>query len=139
VLSLVIRAGTEADLPAVAAIQRASAEAAQWNVGDYLDYDFLVAECDGQIAGFAVARRTAPDETELLNLAVHPEFRRRGIARSLLTTLTSSHPGACWLEVRESNTAARQFYKSFGFKEIQTRANYYADSGESGIVMKFHS
>ena len=137
--ALTLRPAGEADLADVARIQAASPEAAQWDVRDYLSHDFVVAAVDGRIAGFAVARRVAEDESELLNLAVDPAFRRRGIARHLLRTLTARFAGALWLEVRESNIRARKLYETLGFTEMNRRRDYYRNSGESAIVMKIHS
>ena len=134
-----LRRALEGDLAAVAQIQAASPEAAQWDVRHYLAHDLVVAVWGARIAGFAVARRVAEGESELLTLAVDPEFRRRGIARRLIGTLTSSHTGTLWLEVRESNDAARKLYKTLNFHEMGRRLGYYRDSGESAIVMKFHS
>jgi ribosomal-protein-alanine N-acetyltransferase len=134
-----LRRGTADDLDAIARIQTASPQGAQWDVREYLQYDFLVAECKGKIAGFAVARKLAEGESELLNLAVGPAFRRRGVARRLVRELTSSHPGMLWLEVRESNGAARKLYETLGFIETGRRPAYYADSCESAIVMNIHS
>ena len=134
-----LRRGCEADLAAVARIQAASPEAAQWEVRDYLSYDFLVAVSGERVAGFAVARRLTEGESELLNLAVDPEFRRRGIGRRLVAALRSSHTGTLWLEVRESNEGGRNFYKTLGFCEAGERLEYYRDSREGAIVMKFHS
>jgi ribosomal-protein-alanine acetyltransferase len=149
-----IREGRAEDLEQVAAIQQASPEASQWKPGDYLSHDFLVA-VDGRIvAGFAVARPTGPDEMELLNLAVALRFRRRGIGRRLVKALgiervdssaerrnsPETQAAFCvFLEVRESNRGAREFYKSLGFQEVSVRRNYYEEPNESAIVMKFHS
>jgi ribosomal-protein-alanine N-acetyltransferase len=81
------------------------------------------------------------DEMHLLNLAVHPAQRRRGIARSLLTTALAKarDQGAAvvWLEVRPSNAAAQALYHSFGFKEIGIRPGYYADNGEDALIYAF--
>jgi ribosomal-protein-alanine N-acetyltransferase len=137
--AVVIRRGGDRDLEAVARIQRASPEAAQWEVSEYLRYELLVAECDDAIAGFAVWRQVAEDERELLNLAVDPAFRRHGIGRRLVAELCSGQPGALWLEVRESNHAARKFYIRMGFQEAGGRRGYYSGSSESAIVMNFHS
>ena len=137
-----IRPGREPDLPEVAAVQQASPEAAQWNVTDYLQYDFRVAEAGGRIAGFLVSRKLAEAESEVLNLAVAPGFRRQGIARELLQTFLRETPGVVYLEVRESNRIAREFYKSMGFKDFSYRGEYYESPGglaETAIVMKFHS
>lgn len=134
-----LRPGEPGDLASFAGIQAASPEAAQWNVREYLKYDVVVAECGACVVGFAVARRVAQGECELLNLAVDPAWRRRGIGRRLVAELTSSHPGGLWLEVRESNIGARKFYKSLGFCEAGNRPGYYPDSGEGAIVMNVHS
>ncbi len=134
-----VRRGDASDLPAIAAIQQASPEAAQWNAEDYLAHDFRVAVENGRLAGFLVARQVAPDESEILNIAVAPDCRCRGVARSLVATFLEGSPGAIYLEVRESNTAARSLYKSMGFQEVNTRYGYYCSPPEAAIVMKFHS
>jgi len=134
-----IRRGQNSDLEPVAAIQRSSPGAAQWTVADYLGHDFRVAVEDGHVAGFLVARRVAPDEAELLNIAVAPEFRRKRVARDLLGALLADTRGTLFLEVRESNTAARKLYKSIGFQEVSVRRDYYENPPETAIVMKFHS
>jgi len=135
---LKIRRGTPADLPEVAAIQQDSPEAAQWDVGDYLGRDFVVASGEGRVWGFLVSRRVADDETELLNLGVAPAARRRGVGTALVAHLLASG-GAIYLEVRESNRVAREFYKSIGFQEITVRKDYYDHPPDAAIVMKFHS
>jgi [ribosomal protein S18]-alanine N-acetyltransferase len=142
-----IRRGRPEDLPAVAAIQAECPEAAQWEVSGYLEHDFWVAtpftpanEPEGEgVAGFLVARTVAPGERELLNLGVARGWRRRGVARGLLDVLLQSSSGFIFLEVRESNIAARTLYNSLGFHEVSVRRNYYSDPLEAAIVMKFHS
>jgi ribosomal-protein-alanine N-acetyltransferase len=136
-----IRPGDPQDLAAVAAIQESSPEAAHWNPADYLQYDFRVCVHLGHVAGFLVARHVVPDESEveLLNLAVAPEFRGKGLGRALLGDLLATGGATVFLEVRESNQAARNLYKSTGFKEVNIRPQYYPDPPEAAIVMKFHS
>src|ERR1700683_2984073 len=125
-----IRPGAAADLADVAAIQAASPEAAQWPPEDYLGFDFRVCVLDNRVAGFAVSRATGPDERELLNLAVAPEFRRRGVGAELVGLLQTG-PGVCvFLEVRESNHGARGFYKRLGFQEVGIRYGYYSSPPE---------
>ena len=136
---IAIRAATERDLAAIEDIQQASPEAAQWTVADYLRYDCLVAEEDAVIAGFLVCRSVSEDEREILNLAVHPGFRRRGIARRLLETDCNRNPAHYFLEVRASNKVARTFYSVMGFTEEGIRSQYYENPSESGIVMKRRS
>ncbi len=135
----VIRRGEAADLEAVQAIQFASPKAAHWAVADYLQYEFTVAISDSAIAGFLVWRTLTVGESEVLNLAIAPQFRRTGIARELLKPLLNLRDNCVFLEVRESNRAARNFYKSMGFQEVSTRKRYYDSPQEAAIVMKFHS
>ncbi len=134
-----IRAANDGDLAAIAAIQQASPEAAQWDPLEYLRYDAAVAVCEGAVAGFLASRLVAPDECEILNIAVWPGFRRRGVARALLSGLIRTWRGTVFLEVRESNQAAQNLYKSLGFQAVAIRHGYYAAPPECGIVLKFHS
>jgi ribosomal-protein-alanine N-acetyltransferase len=136
---VVIRAASEQDLPAIAEIQSSAPEASQWNPGDYLTFECLVAELEGVVVGFVVARPVADRECEILNLAVAPGSRRCGIGRQLLGDVLQRHPGEFFLEVRESNQAARQFYDRVGFRVITKRLRYYANPVETAIVMKLHS
>jgi ribosomal-protein-alanine N-acetyltransferase len=135
----IIRSGNAGDLPMVDEIQRACPEAAHWNPGDYLDLDFRVALVEKRIVGFIVLRSVAPDERELLNLAVSPEFRRKGLGKALWKASLEGFCGWIFLEVRESNTAALEFYKLHDFQEVSRRTGYYRDPVETAIVMKFHS
>ena len=134
---MVIRAASERDLPAIAEIQSAAPEASQWNPRDYLTYECRVAEEETGVVGFLVARPVA--EREILNLAVLPAARRRGIGRQLLDDIRARHPGEFFLEVRESNMPARQFYEYAGFRVITKRLQYYSNPEESAIVMKLLS
>ena len=135
----VIRRGGADDLDAIAAIQQASPGSACWNVADYLDQDVLVAVDGNRIVGFLVTRTLAADEREILNLAVVPDFRRKGVARALLGSTFQAFRGYVFLEVRESNRVAQEFYKSLGFQELSKRPGYYDSPPETAIVMKFHS
>ena len=136
---MVIRAASEQDLPAIADIQSSAQEASQWNPRDYLTYECRVAEEATDVVAFIVARPVAEREWEILNLAVAPAARRRGIGRQLLSDILARHPGEFFLEVRESNAAARQFYEYAGFRAITRRLRYYRDPGEAAIVMKLLS
>ena len=79
-----------------------------------------MAEIGGGIAGFLVWRQIVspspefPDEREILNLAVAPAWRRRGIARALLEQELNTN-AVYYLEVRESNVAAQLLYRGCGF------------------------
>ena len=79
------------------------------------------------------------DEVHILNVAVSPEHRRRGIARTLMgeTERRAVQAGATLmtLEVRRSNTAALELYRAFDYRAVGVRPNYYVDEGEDAIVM----
>jgi ribosomal-protein-alanine acetyltransferase len=134
---LQIRPATRSDLPAIETIQRSSPEASAWMPLDYT-CDVAVVE-DGQVVAFLVTRKTAPDESEVLNLAVHPAFRGRGIGRQLLAAAIQAAPGTWFLEVRESNAPALALYRSLGFHTTGRRENYYKNPSEAAIVMRIHS
>jgi ribosomal-protein-alanine N-acetyltransferase len=136
---ITIRPATESDLDEIWNIQSQAGQAAHWRPADYLSHICLIAMIGGRTAGFAVARRTAPDELEILNIAVDPRFRRRGVARKLIQEVLAGFEGTVFLEVRQSNAAARKLYHSLGFETMAVRKEYYSDSGEAAIVMKFHS
>jgi ribosomal-protein-alanine N-acetyltransferase len=133
------RPGAAKDLAEIAAIQAACPEAAQWAPEDYLSFDLQVSLIEDRIAGFSVSRSAGPNERELLNIAVAPEFRRRGVGAGLICSLQVGPAVCLFLEVRESNHGARAFYKELGFQEVGVRRGYYNSSPESAIVMKFHS
>lgn len=134
-----IRRAREADLEAIARIQSASPEAAQWEPRAYLAYDCRVAVTRRGVAGFVVLRRTAEKEYEILNLAVDPAERRRGIGSALMRSVLRERSGEFFLEVRESNREAQQLYRKLGFREAGRRPGYYTDPDETAIVMRFQS
>jgi ribosomal-protein-alanine N-acetyltransferase len=91
------------------------------------------------VLGFLVVRQIAADEREILNLAVDPAERRRGVARKLLENELQRAKTRWFLEVRESNSSAVNLYESAGFHRAGRRESYYSNPTESGIVMKFDS
>jgi ribosomal-protein-alanine acetyltransferase len=136
---MIIRGATSQDLPAIAAIQSAAPEASQWDPREYLAYECRVAIHLGAVAGFVVTRSVGEGEREILNLAVAPADRRKGVGRQLLGDMLARHPGAFFLEVRESNEAARRFYEHLGFQVVTKRVQYYSNPNEPAIVMKLYS
>ncbi|MFZ2447030.1 MAG: ribosomal protein S18-alanine N-acetyltransferase [Syntrophobacteraceae bacterium] len=80
------------------------------------------------------------DEIQILNIAVHPDFRRRAVGRTLLShairTGCDKKAGVAVLEVRGSNIAARRLYESAGFKAVGERPGYYGDKEEPAILME---
>ncbi len=101
-----------------------------------------VAEVDGRIAGMIVVWLLV-DEAHIATLATHPDFRRQGIAKKLLTQtlkyLIDEGAGRSFLEVRESNAAAQEMYRKFGFEESGRRPRYYKDNSEDAILMTLDS
>jgi len=134
-----IRRADNSDLPQISVIQATASEASQWLPADYLAFDCAVALHGGAVAGFVVSRQVADKEREILNIVVHPDFRRLGIATELLRGEIARSPGAHFLEVRESNIAARSLYERLGFQPIGTRPGYYENPPEAGIVMRIFS
>jgi [ribosomal protein S18]-alanine N-acetyltransferase len=131
------------DLDAVLAIQESSREASQWSREGYAraaagEFPAWVAEESGGVAGFLVVR-TAADEAEILNFAVDPASRRRGIAGALLAGAIeySRASGAkrLFLEVRESNSGATAFYRRHGFESAGKRPRYYQIPPEDALVL----
>ncbi|MEP6717334.1 MAG: N-acetyltransferase [Terriglobia bacterium] len=131
-----IREAVESDYPAIARIQQGCPEAAQWPVGDYSNYRVLLALWEGVPAGFCAWRTVAPGESELLNLAVDPTARRKGIASALLTSLGMHAEDTIFLEVAENNRAALALYRAGGWICVDTRLGYYQHGTVNGIVMK---
>lgn len=99
---------------------------------------FWVVDESERIAGFLVFW-VVYDEVHILNLAVHPDFRRRGVANSLLAALMKeaqeNDMTSVTLEVRASNAAAQALYAGFGFDQIGRRKGYYADNSEDALVL----
>jgi len=140
-LTVRLRPATPADAAALAAIELESFPDPSWTDDDFLRYDCIVAEIGTIVGGFLVSREISsgtadtPPEREILNLAIKPEFRRLGLAATLLAN-ELKRAANIFLEVRESNVAAVQLYKNAGFIEISRRRDYYDNPVESAIVMR---
>jgi ribosomal-protein-alanine N-acetyltransferase len=101
-----------------------------------------VAELDGRIAAMLVAWFIV-DEIHIATIATHPDFRKQGLGKKLLsfTLQSAKDEGAVssFLEVRESNEAALMMYRKFGYVESGRREGYYKDNGEDAILMTLDS
>lgn len=112
----------------------------------------LAEELDNQCAAFLVAVEpeteqpvgyagllVVADEGYITNVAVFPEYRRRGVAAQLLSVFENfargSHLAFLTLEVRPSNTAAIALYESFGFRQVGRRKNYYDLPKEDALIL----
>lgn len=143
-----VRPGTADDLPQLTAIARHSATAAQWEPqeyakllsGDAVHREFLVVAENDHMLGFLVGREVA-GEWEIENVAVTGSARRRGLGSRLLGEFlkrVQARGGRnVFLEVRESNLAARKLYEKWAFIEAGRRKSYYHDPAEDALLLRF--
>ena len=100
---------------------------------------WLVATEGDRVAGY-IGSQTVMDETDMMNVAVHPDYRRNGIAEALVNDLVEnlkkmgSH--CLTLEVRASNMPAITLYEKLGFSEIGRRKNYYRNPREDALILR---
>jgi ribosomal-protein-alanine N-acetyltransferase len=139
-----IRPALPADAAGLVAIERRAfsdpwteasfreALASPWTFG-------LVAETARGAAGYLIGREVA-GSGEVLNLAVAPELRRRGIGGALLeaglAALRRRKVDEVFLEVRESNVSAQALYLGYGFRPVGQRAAYYRNPKEDALVLR---
>ncbi len=135
-----IREAGSADLPGILAIER-EVFSDPWPASGFqafLGELGLVSELGCEVVGYSFAR-VAGGEAEVLNLAVHPAHRLKGVGRSLLEQIIDrvAKRGAnlLFLEVRASNTEAQTFYRRMGFKQVGRRPNYYARPREDALIL----
>lgn len=99
----------------------------------------LVVEYEGRIIGYVVPWFVA-DELQIANLTIHEDFRRRGLARQLITHLGEmARQKGCnlaHLEVRRSNLAARKLYEALGFHTTGERRDYYGPREDALLMSK---
>ena len=100
---------------------------------------WLVAAENDRVLGY-VGSQTVMGETDMMNVAVHPEFRRRGVAEALVTELVARLKvlgSRCLaLEVRASNESARKLYEKLGFAMAGLRKNYYRNPREDALILR---
>jgi ribosomal-protein-alanine N-acetyltransferase len=133
---VILRQGTPADLPAIAALH-AECFARRWDeefLGRLLAAPGAVAFVtivSDAIGGFVLSR-TAAGEAEIVSLGVSPQLRRRGIGAGLVRAVCERSLEAgvleIFLEVSVLNSAARSLYAGMGFREVGHRLNYYEEA-----------
>lgn len=143
-MNFLIRKMIMNDLEQVVAIDQVSfslpwpARSFQFELTDNPASRCWVVELDGKIVAMIVGWLIL-DELHVATIATHPDFRRQGIGKTLLThALKSARDEGVtrsFLEVRESNELAINMYKSFGFVEDGRRKEYYKDNHEDAILM----
>lgn len=99
---------------------------------------FFAAISDGELVGFG-GYSIAADQADVIDVAVAPAYRRRGIARTLMQTVLADAAergaSAIFLEVRASNVSAIALYTALGFTACGKRKNYYANPREDAVLM----
>ena len=163
--TIFIRPGTVADIPHILILERQSATAGHWTEQQYrqafqpegparlllVAAGASAAEASSStesglcsvkgsgILGFLIAHHLAP-EWELENIVVAPAARHRGIGKRLIEALLdaarNTDSSAVFLEVRESNTAARILYENSGFEQTGRRPSYYSSPSEDAILYR---
>jgi [ribosomal protein S18]-alanine N-acetyltransferase len=142
-----IRDATRRDLPGIIEIERLAFDN-PWSRDSFvrelsLPFSRLIVasnspDGDERLVGF-LCRWLVADECHILNVAVHPRMRRKGIADQLMCNALAEAKArkaqVVSLEVRRSNLAARSLYRKFDFEERRLRRNYYGP-GEDAIVME---
>ena len=135
----------ESHVPSVAAIEKECFGRDAWSersvAGELTNALalWLVAVEDGQVAGY-VGSQTVCNETDMMNVAVTADFRRRGIGEQLVIALVEelkaleSH--SLTLEVRASNTPAQAMYEKLGFTEVGRRPRYYQNPKEDALILR---
>lgn len=138
-----LRKMTAEDCTAVAALEKENFTM-PWSREAFLDalawnYEYLVAEEQGSILGYC-GMSCVLEEGEIPKVCVAKAARRRGIGRALLAAMeqTARRRGVStlFLEVRQSNQAARQLYQAVGFKEIGIRKGFYERPKEDAVLMQ---
>jgi ribosomal-protein-alanine N-acetyltransferase len=98
----------------------------------------IVRQADGRVVGYIIYWHVR-DEVQINNIAVHPDFRGKGICeaalRLVLKEVCEKKAAFATLEVRVSNEAAIRLYEKLGFKVLGTRKGYYANPVEDACVM----
>ena len=100
---------------------------------------WLVALEENVVAGY-IGSQTVMEETDMMNVAVHPDYRRKGIAEALVNGLVEAlkeQGSRCLtLEVRASNEPAIRLYEKLGFLQIGRRPKYYRNPREDALILR---
>lgn len=144
-MNLTLRDLAEADLAWVAAQEVQIFGPAAWSASliredfRYGGKRYRGAELGRELVAYAVYGYDG-DAFHLMNLAVVPDARRRGVARALVDDFLAeaAEQGAvdAWLEVSVENAAALALYRAYGFEDVRIRPRYYQPEGVDALVMR---
>lgn len=139
-----IRKMTLEDIPVVVQLDRISfslpwpERSFRFELADNPASRCWVAEVEGRVVGMLVAWMLV-DEVHIATIATHPDYRQQGIGSKLLSNVLlhgiSEGAQSSFLEVRESNVAAQEMYRKFGYEKAGRRKRYYRDNDEDAILM----
>ena len=100
---------------------------------------WLVATDEDRVVGY-VGSQTVLGETDMMNIAIHPDYRKRGVAtmliEDLILHLTQQGSHSLMLEVRSSNEPAKSLYSKMGFETVGIRRNYYRNPREDAMILR---
>ncbi|MBI2336626.1 MAG: ribosomal protein S18-alanine N-acetyltransferase [Deltaproteobacteria bacterium] len=142
-MTLSLRPIKKEDIPAILEIEKQSfpepySEAVFQDELKITCSNLWVAEINSQLAGY-IDFWIIHDEVELISIAVHPNFRRQHIAETLMNQMIqmaqTKNIHIIYLDVRESNLAAKSLYERFGFKQVGVRKRYYKNNHENALIM----
>ena len=142
---MIITKMTENHVAQVAELEKICFGSAAWSeksiaseLKNELSY-WLVAVDDGRVLGY-VGSQTVLGETDMMNVAVHPDCRKQGIGQTLVNALVDGlkekESYCLTLEVRASNAPARALYEKLGFVQVGLRKNYYRNPKEDALILR---
>lgn len=142
---MIITKMTENHVAQVAELEKICFGSAAWSeksiaseLKNELSY-WLVAVDDGRVLGY-VGSQTVLGETDMMNVAVHPDCRKQGIGQTLVNALVDGlkekESRCLTLEVRASNAPARALYEKLGFAQVGLRKNYYRNPKEDALILR---
>ncbi len=144
-ISVHIRWMIRRDMPEVLDIESRSFEF-PWSEEDFIrclrqrNCIGMVAEYDERVVGFMIYE-LHKNRLHILNFAVRPEFRRRGVAtamvKKLIGKLSQQRRNRILLEIRETNLGAQLFFRDSGFRAISVLRDFYEDTTEDAYLMQY--